>query len=136
MNQESNMIIQFYQNLGKLFFGFAAIDNSVRVEELNKLIDIVSKKWMLLKHFDKNSKNAIIDTFRWLQKDNEYNAETCFNSFIEYMHTHPSLFNNTINSLILRTASEITSSFSGQNKSEVILLARLDLELKKQNNEK
>jgi hypothetical protein len=130
LNQESNIVIQFYQNLGKLFFAFAAIDNSVRPEELNKLINIVTKKWMPLKNFDENSKNAIINTFRWLQKDNEYNAETCFRSFIDYMHSHKLLFNKNINTLILKTASEITSSFSGQNKSEVILLAKLDIELK------
>ena len=136
MNQESNIVIQFYQNLGKLFFAFAAIDNYVRTEELNKLIEIVNKKWMLLKNFDDNSRQAIVDTFKWLQKDNEYNAETCFKSFLEYMQSHQSLFNNNINKLILKTATEITASFSGQNKSEVILLAKLDLELKKYSNEK
>lgn len=135
MNSHIPSRIQFYQNLGKLFYAFAAIDNEVRKEELKKLIQIVNTKWIIVKDFDKTASNAIINTFKWLYNDNEYNAELCYKSFLQYLDKNRSLFNENINSLIIKTATEITASFSGQNKSEVILLAKLSLELKKHNDE-
>jgi len=43
MKTNKELTHKFYQNLGKLFYAIAAIDNNVRVEELDKLKDIVKK---------------------------------------------------------------------------------------------
>jgi hypothetical protein len=125
----------FYQNLGKLFYAIAAVDNTVRDEEFNALIAIVKDKWSVVNGIDEAGEfpgeASIINTFRWLRDDNEYNAQTCFNSFMAYKQTHPTLFTETINKLILDTAGAIASAFSSKNKAELIMLAKLDIELKR-----
>lgn len=127
--------ITFYQNLGKLFYAIAASDKAVKKEELDKLKETVKKNWLTsnLVHDDAKAEaeHSIINTFKWLNRDNEYDAETCFNSFISYKKDHEQLFTKELNSLILKTASAIASSFSGKNKSELIMLAKLNLELNK-----
>ena len=133
MNNE--LTRQFYQNLGKLFYAIAAVDNSVRKEEVSAVEKLVETYWLQQDLIDfqlqNEAKNAIMDTFKWLCEDNEYDAETCYTSFINFKKQNSSIFTDQINSLILKTASKITSSFSGQNKSEIIMLAKLNIELKK-----
>lgn len=127
--------IKFYQNLGKLFYAIAASDKVVREEELDKLKETVKKVWLTSNLVQDDVKveaeHSIINTFKWLNLDNEYDAETCFKSFISYKKDHEQLFTKELNSLILKTANVIASSFSGKNKSELILLAKLNLELNK-----
>lgn len=134
MDAKKRSILNFHQNLGKLFFAIAAVDGSVRVEELDKLKKIVKKEW-LSTNFVKDdlkvdAEQAIINTFRWLRDDNEYNANECYNSFLVYMKNHKELFTDDVNKLIIKTASKIATSFSKMNKSELMLLAKLDMELK------
>jgi len=127
--------IKFYQNLGKLFYAIAASDNVVKEEELDKLKETVKKAWLTSNLVQDDVKveaeHSIINTFKWLNRDNEYDAETCFNSFINYKKDHEQLFTKELNSLILKTANGIASSFSRKNKSELIMLAKLNLELNK-----
>lgn len=129
------MALEFYQNLGKLFYAIAAIDHSVREEELNKLKEIVKKEWLTTNLIDEASKTeveaSIINTFKWLQQDNEYNAETCYDGFLAFKKEHEHLFSTNINTLIFKTAKAIASSFSGVNKGELILLTKLQIELNK-----
>jgi hypothetical protein len=127
--------IKFYQNLGKLYYAIAASDKVVREEELDKLNETVKKVWLTSNSVQNDVKaeaeHSIINTFKWLNKDNEYDAETCFNSFIKYKKENDQLFTEELKLLILKTANVIASSFSGINKSELIMLAKLNLELKK-----
>ena len=135
MNTNKELTHKFHQNLGKLFYAVAAIDNNVRVEELDKLKEIVKKEWLttnlIEEDFKVSAEHSIINTFKWLHDDNEYNAKTCYNSFLTFKNEHESLFTNEINALILKTARAIAASFSKVNKSELMLLAKLDMELKK-----
>jgi len=135
MDTKKELHHKFYQNLGKLFYAIAAIDNKVRVEELNKLKETVKKEWLatnLIEEDEKtNAEHSIINTFKWLHNDNEYNAEACYNSFLAFKNDHESLFTNDIKTLILKTARAVAASFSKVNKAELILLAKLNMELKK-----
>ena len=127
--------IEFYQNLGKLFYAIAASDKVVRPEEYAKLKDIVKKDWISSSFIeDANKKNAeasIINTFNWLENDKEYDAETCYNSFVSYKKQHGDFFTPEVNKLIIKTASAIVYAFLGSNKQELILLTKLKLELNK-----
>lgn len=127
--------IEFYQNLGKLFYAIAASDKEVREEELLKLKETVKKAWLtsniVQNDFKAEAEHSIINTFKWLNQENEYDAEACFKSFINFKKNHELLFTKELNSLILKTANSIASSFSGKNKSELIMLAKLNLELNK-----
>ena len=135
MKIKKELVHKFYQNLGKLFYAIAAIDNTVRDEELNKLKDVVKKEWLTTNLIEDslkiNIEHSIINTFKWLHNDNEYNAETCYDSFLTFKKEHESLFTNDINTLILKTARAVAASFSKVNKAELILLAKLNMELKK-----
>lgn len=139
MNLRQKADIEFYQNLGKLFYAIAAADNQVRDEEFNALKYIINNEWKPSSEnpdndFINNGTVTIIDTFKWLRNDNEYNAEICYNSFINYKRSHEDFFNKEIKSLIIKTASKITASYSGQNKSELMMLAKLSIEFKKSSN--
>lgn len=133
MDKSNN--IKFYQNLGKLFYAIAASDKVVKEEELDKLKETVKKAWLTSNLVQDDVKaeaeHSIINTFKWLNRDNEYDAETCFNSFLNYKKDHEQLFTKELNALILKTANGIASSFSRKNKSELIMLAKLNLELNK-----
>lgn len=134
MDTKKEVNHKFYQNLGKLFYAMAAIDNNVRAEELDKLKDVVKKEWLTTNFIDddfkKNAEQSIINTFKWLHDDNEYNAETCYNSFLTFKKENESFFTEDMNTLILKTARAIAAAFSKVNKSELMLLAKLDMELK------
>lgn len=119
--------IEFYRRLGHLFYAIAATDSCVRDEEFKALETIIDEEWLPLSE----DANYILETFKQLQNNEEHNPTSYFQSFINFKRSHYTLFNTTINSKIIKTASAITTSFSGQNKSELILLAKLDLELKK-----
>lgn len=135
MNLDAQTTYRFFQNLGKLFFAFASVDNNVKEEEVKAVTHLVKRYWLsedVINTISKgDAEDAILKTFDWLCKDNDYNSEACYDSFISFKRQNESFFTDLINSLILKTVGEITASFSGQNKSELILLAKLSLELKK-----
>jgi hypothetical protein len=130
-----NLNTHFYQELGKLFFAIAASDNDVRTAEINKLHEIVKSKWLPVDktedefHTDAAYQIGII--FDWLNNQDDLNAEACFNDFIDFKNDQSHFFTEPIKKLIIKTANEIADSFSGKNKSELIMLAKLELELKK-----
>ena len=127
--------IEFYQNLGKLFYAIAASDKVVRPEEYVKLKTVVKKDWMSSNFIDdsfkKNAEASIINTFNWLENDKEYDAETCYNSFVTFKKQNETLFTSEVKKLIIKTASAIVYAFSASNKQELILLTKLKLELNK-----
>lgn len=131
MAQKSNININFYQNLGILFYAIAAADHSVEAQEIDELKTLLKTEWKIISDFNTRATSEIMTKFEALQKAKENNTETYYNSFITYMKSHPSLFTAEIRTLIMKTATMITTSFSGQNKSELIMLAKLNIELKK-----
>lgn len=97
MNISKYNQITFYQNLGKLFYAIAAIDNNVRDEEFFKLQEIVKSDSLIITANHKTeAKNTIINTFNWLHNDNEYDAKTCYNSFIDFKKNNEELFTDKV----------------------------------------
>ena len=135
LNLDQHISLQFYQNLGKIFYAIAAADRVVRDEEYTTVISLAEKYWLpegaVLLNTKSDEKNAIIDTFKWLYEHKKEDADECYKSFISFKKSNPSIFTKDINTLILKTVGKIAACFSGQNKSELILLAKLNLELKK-----
>ena len=135
MSLDKGVSLQFYQNLGKIFYAIAVVDHVVRDEEYTTVIHLVETYWLpedsVLLSSKSDEKNAIIDTFKWLYEHKEEDADECYKSFISFKKSNPSIFTKNINALILKTVGKIAMSFSGQNKSELILLAKLDFELRK-----
>lgn len=135
MKPSQDTIIAFYQNLGNLFYAIAAADNKVREAEVSVLKEIVKKKWTKIDavedDFHTDAAFQIEIVFDWLNTQEKFSSTACYNEFIDFEKEHPSLFTSAIKELILETAHKIASSFAGLNKSELMILAKLSIELKK-----
>jgi hypothetical protein len=135
MSTKNKMTLRFYQNLGKLFYAIAASDGSVRSTEIDKLKAFVNKEWLDVDEvndaFGTYGAYQIEVVFDWLYENEELYVNSCFNDFISYKKEQSHLFTDEVKKLILKTASSIAYAFSGINKSELIMIAKLDLELRK-----
>ena len=124
----------FYQNMGKLFYAVAFADKRVRDEEFSKLQVCVLEYWLdyddLLDVFGSDASYIIEAVFEGVEAFEEP-AEDMFDAFVSYKREHPQLFTEKAKILITETASAIARSFSGMNKSELVMLGRLELELQK-----
>ena len=120
--------IEFYKSLGHLFYAIAAIDNDIKDEEINTLKAIIESDWLT----SNEASNYIFETFRQLQHIENTNTEDSFQRFIDFKNTHQTLFNKILNYKIINTAAAIANSYAKQNKSELIALAKLHIELKKE----
>ena len=128
MKPSSNTMIHFYQQLGKLFYSIAAVDGTVRKEEIEKLVEIVQKEWVPIEttsnEFGDDSAYQIEIVFDWLVEE-DGNMGKVIPNFKIFKKEHPSLFTPQINDLILKTAHAIAESFSGEQKKELNLINEL-----------
>ncbi len=122
-----------YQNLGRLFYAVAISDGSVHVKEWDKVKEIVKEDWLYVDDFTDrygtDAANQIEIVFDWLLEYEKTGAE-CFEEFKEFYQEHPHAFSEEIISLTKKTANAIADAFSGKNKAELVLLAKLQLLLK------
>ncbi|WP_299441356.1 hypothetical protein [uncultured Aquimarina sp.] len=130
MNATEKIGITFYQSLGKLFYAIAASDKIVRKTEYTSLRNLVKSEWLavddLEDEFGADAAFQIEIVFDWLDYS-ELNAEASFNDFASFFNENKSLFTNKIKQLIWKTANSIADAFSGKNKSELMMLGRLQL---------
>ena len=135
MKTKKKMTLKFYQNLGKLFYAIAAADKHVRDVEFDKLKELVKTYWLevdvIEDTFNTDAAYQIEIIFDWLNEEENLDPKACYSAFINYKNEQPHLFTANIKKLILKTGHAIAASFSGLNKSELIMLAKLELELKK-----
>ena len=123
----------FYQNLGKLFYAIAAADKVIREEEVKKLKHLVNTEWLNLGGVkDKSEVDAMRQikiTFEQLAVQTQ-NPNDSMADFKLFKKANENLFTDDVKQLIWKTANAITKSFSGRNKSELILLTELGIILK------
>lgn len=135
MDNKKHLNARFYEILGKLFYAIAATDGVVEPVEFNKLKELVKSKWLEVDdsgdNFHTDAAFQIEIVFDWLHEQNNLGNNKLFNDFVAYKKEQSHFFTPKINKLIINTGHEIANSFSGKNKSELILLAKLDMELKK-----
>lgn len=135
MEIKKKMTLNFYQNLGKLFYAIAASDNKVNYMEFIKLKEVVRTQWIHVKpftdDFGEDAVHQIEMALDLLNNEENLDAESNFNDFVNYKNQQKHLFTPSVKELIIKTARAVAISFSGINKSELIMLAKLDLELKK-----
>ncbi len=117
-----------YENLGKLFYAVSASDKVVRDEEFDALHKLVYTHWLVMDDiqddFGTDAAYQIEVVFEWL-KEQELDAETCFNDFAYFKSQHESLFNAKIDRTIWRTVIAIADAFHGKNKAEREMLAKI-----------
>ena len=135
MEAKKKMTLNFYRNLGKLFYAIAVIDGTVKPIEVEKLKSAVIEYWLdaddIEDTFGSDAAFQIEIVFDWLNYKEEIDSYACYNDFVLYKNEQSHLFTDEVKKLILKTGSVIAHAFSGINKSELILLGKLDIELKK-----
>src|SRR5690554_4821732 len=118
----------FYQKMGELFYAIAASDKIVREEEYSALKKIVTEKWKKLDGYEDpfhtDAAYQIEIVFDWFDYA-DLDAKDCFDSFADYKKENQNLFTEERKKLIWETALIIAEAFSGKNKSELIMLAKL-----------
>lgn len=131
MKTSQKLEIEFYQSLGKLFYAIAASDKIVRKAEIKALIELVKSKWLPLDDFEDefhvDAAYQIETVFDWLNYEGELKPDSCFKEFKSFKTENESLFNENRKQLIWMTSNAIANSFSGKNKSELIILAKLKM---------
>ena len=122
-----------YQNLGRLFYAVAISDGSVHAKEWAKVKEIVKQDWLYVDDFTDrygtDAANQIEIVFDWLL-EYENTTDECFEAFKDFYKEHPHAFTKEIKTLTKKTAHAIANSFAGKNKSELVLLAKLQFLLK------
>lgn len=122
--------VTFYQELGKIFYAIAAVDGQVRKEEMEALRAIVRSEWIDLDQkfdeFGTDSAYQIEIVFDWFDDQNLLDTAKVLENLEAFKRDHPSLFTQHVKFLILKTAHLIASSFHGNNKSELLMLSRLE----------
>ncbi len=121
---------KLYQNLGKLFYAIAMADKKVHPVEIKRLKEAIKEHWLavddLKDEFGTDAAYQIEIVFDWLQQE-EKESELYFKAFTDYFNEHKENFTEQVKILIWKTADGIASSFSGKNKSELVLLEKLKL---------
>ncbi|GAA4112479.1 hypothetical protein GCM10022393_10950 [Aquimarina addita] len=130
MSKTQKIEIECYQSLGKLFYAIAAADKVVRTSEYNTLKELVKTSWLavddLEDEFGVDAAFQIEIVFDWLDHSS-LEATGCFEEFENYYKENKKFFTKSFKQLIWDTANSIANAFSGKNKSELMLLGKLQL---------
>src|SRR3970040_1260804 len=135
MKPSDKTMVRFYRQLGTIFYSIAAVDETVRQEEIKQLKKIIQKEWVPLEdtfdEFGSDSAYQIEIVFDWLV-ENKWDMEQTLSDLRLFRKEHSSLFTPQINALILKTSQAIATSFAGKNKSEHVLISQLNALLENQ----
>nr|WP_297789543.1 hypothetical protein [uncultured Allomuricauda sp.] len=130
LESKENLGNKLYQNLGKLFYAMAMADHSIHMKEMEKLNEVVKDHWLevddIEDEYGTDAAFQIVSVFDWLLEYEKDNDEI-YEEFEAFYMDHKILFTPKIKNLAMSTSRAITASFSGSNKSELILLGRLQL---------
>lgn len=130
LDAKSKIGKEFYQSLGKLFYAVAIADHSVHAKEIDRLKEVVREHWLqlddMVDEFGTDAAFQIETVFDWLL-EYEKNSEECYEEFEEFFSDHKKMFNAEVRNLTMTTARSIAGAFAGSNKSELIILGRLQL---------
>ncbi len=120
----------FYQKLGELFYAIAAADKLVREAEYKQLTRLVEEEWKSMDDFEDGLETdaayQISIVFEWFDYE-RMDAQDCYESFSDYYNENTKLFSEKRKKLILKTVQQIANSFSGTNKSELVMITKLQL---------
>jgi len=119
---------EMYDKLGNLFYAVAVADGKVKREEYFKMQEVFTKEAS-----DDTDENQLIDVtaieaisevFKNLAREDKESQE-CFEEFEKFYQVKQQLFGKELKLLIWKVANAIAASYSGKNKSELVVLAQL-----------
>ncbi|WP_339627756.1 hypothetical protein [uncultured Maribacter sp.] len=122
--------IELYENLGKLFYAMASTDGTVHTKEVDHLRSYIRSYWLDIDavedEYGSDAAFRIETTFDWCL-EYEKEAKDCFKQFKEFYTEHAKIFTPDIKRLTLDTATAMANAYAGKNKSELILLSKIEL---------
>ncbi|MBP6181978.1 hypothetical protein [Flavobacterium sp.] len=128
MKPSHQTMTRLYEHLGKVFYCIAAIDKTIRKEEIAQLKEIVKTEWLPLENtfneFGDDTAYEIEIVFDWLIA-NTWDTEQVIPDFKIFRKEHDHLFTPEVIILILKTANAIANSFLEKNKSEHVFISQL-----------
>ena len=105
MKTKSKMSIKFYQRLGCLFYAIAAIDKTVRPEEIVRLRQCVTETWLsvddLKDEFGEDAAYQIEIVFNWLESEVQ-DANENYDRFVDYYLNNPKAFTPEVKKIIMK----------------------------------
>ena len=135
MEDKKEELMLFCKHLGKLFYAVSLIDNKIKKEEFQAMEKAITSELYSMNNTvlmeDTTANETIINTFKQLYFD-KAEAQQCYDDFISFKSKNESLFTKEIKKVVLKIAGKIASSFSGVNKSELIILAKLSIAFKEE----
>lgn len=124
----NSMKKEMYDKLGNLFYAIAVADGKVKREEYFKMKEVFVKEANLNTDenqlIDVTAIDEVSEVFKKLATEGkEY--QQCFEHFEEFFKVKQQLFGKELKLLIWNVANAIAASYSGKNKSELVVLAQL-----------
>ena len=123
----------FYSELGKLLYAVADVDGVISREEKETLLSMVKDELAPKeKHVDKFGTDVAFYTeieFELLE-DQVMDAQTAFNSFIDYVEEHHTGIDETMRRTAIKLAEKLAGAYKGKSKKEQELLTVLKKKLK------
>ncbi|CAL2095645.1 conserved protein of unknown function [Tenacibaculum sp. 190130A14a] len=113
----------FYIAITHLFYSFSMIDKTITIQEKKEIVWAIKEEWAT-NEYGFNSEELIYETMRNLINGN-LSAEKAYDFFKSFFLTNNSFFNNEVNIELLDTCYKICNANNSKNKSELILLAKL-----------
>ncbi|CAA0224088.1 hypothetical protein [Tenacibaculum maritimum] len=123
--KEVNYTESFYIAITYLFYAMSMADKTMAAHEKRSIVKSIRKDWATTKN-GFNSEELMYNTMRTLIKK-ELTAETAFKEFKRFVEIHNDFFNEEIKYHLLEASYKICNAHAGKNKSEVIILTKLDL---------
>ena len=114
---------EFYVSIAYLFYAVAKVDKNFQKEEKKKIVEL-TERYFSTDVASEQSSEIIYETLRFLIKD-EFTSDAAFDKFKRYLELNRELFEQKTVHNILVVCHEIANAFSGKNKSELIILARI-----------
>jgi LPS O-antigen subunit length determinant protein (WzzB/FepE family) len=119
---------EFYVSVAHLFYAVATIDKNFAKQEKKTIVELV-EQYFSQEIDHEQSTEIIYQTLRFLIQK-EFTADEAYQKFVKYFEFNKEQFDDQVLHKILVTCHEIADSFSSKNKSELILLARIQALLK------
>ncbi len=122
-----------YSEIGKMLYAVADIDGMITQAEKAALQDIVKRELVPVeKHVDEFGTDAAYYTefeFDYLDQEKMMDAETAFNSFIDFVEEHRTALDRNTIKICLHIAEEIANAYHATNQVENVLLEKLKMKL-------
>lgn len=125
---------QVAKAIGYVVYAVASADNHVALEEKKIAHDLINEHWTLLAdNEDPFGVRALdfVDKIIVSFDEDHLDSEKAFDSFKEIFEEQKNDFTPEIKQFILDLCIKVGSAFNQMNKSELVLLSRIEMVLKK-----